>query len=84
MAFRADVSVRRLVDIIGDEESVRFIANVGVVCADCGEPFAFTGLACGSSSAMPTVDIPSTTARLPICSVSELAARNAPARIASP
>lgn len=56
--FRADVAVNR----IGTEETPdgmprAYMADVRVVCADCGEPFRWVGLKAGVSFGRPTVSV---------------------------
>lgn len=52
MNFAADVAVARL------EDTGRFMADVRVRCADCGEPFQFLGLEPGldRNGAMVSID----------------------------
>lgn len=41
MEFRAHVDVARLVD---DDKPLRFMAEIGIECADCGAVFEFVGV----------------------------------------
>lgn len=58
--FSARVNVNRLTD------SGRFNADVTIKCADCGEPFRFLGLPCGSDLNGAAVSADGTEARLAI------------------
>ena len=59
-AHRAEVKVGFM------EDSGRFIADVTIVCADCGEPFRFLGLPAGVSFERPMVSIDSCELHVPI------------------
>lgn len=58
--FQAKVKVNRLTD------SGRFSADVTINCIECGEPFRFLGLPCGTDLNGATVSVDGTEARLAI------------------
>ncbi len=63
--FKASVRVGRL----SQEESgpiTGYTADVKVMCAECGLPFRFVGVAAGSSFAEPRVSIDGTELRAPL------------------
>ena len=63
--FHADFNVGR---IEPDETGMpkAFIAEIGIHCNQCGEPFRFTGCQAGLSFAHPMVDVAETTLNAPI------------------
>ena len=59
-SFKANVAVNRF------EDTGRFMADITVACADCGEPFRFVGLAAGLDWERPLVSIDALELRAPI------------------
>jgi hypothetical protein len=66
MNFSADVIVARL------EDSGRFMAEVKVKCADCGEPFQFLGLEPGLDLSGARVSIDGLEANMAIAPTSQV------------
>ncbi len=66
--FHADVTVNRVgeQDPGADGAPRGYMCDVTVGCADCGEPFRFTGLTSGLSFAHPTVNVTEQTLHAPI------------------
>ena len=64
--FDAYVDVNRLTRSDDDPTPVAFIADIKVSCADCGEPFRWTGVPAGMSHAQPMVSVDETELRAPI------------------
>lgn len=65
--FDATVAVGR----IGEAETAdglprAYVADITVRCADCAEPFRWTGLTAGLSFAHPTVNVDETELRAPL------------------
>lgn len=58
--FNASVRVNRL------EDTGQFIADLGIACRHCGQPFEFVGMAPGLSFSGPAVSIDGTEAHLPL------------------
>lgn len=58
--FRANVAVSRL------EDAGRFVSDIRVQCAHCGEPFRFLGVPAGVSFEQPRVSIDALELRAPI------------------
>ncbi len=54
------------VNVIYLDDADRFMAEVTIVCADCGRAFRFGGLYGGWSAYQPMVSADKTEARLPI------------------
>lgn len=65
MNFKADVRVGRLTE--ADEITVKaYTADVGIVCADCGQPFRFLCSKVGSLLREPTVSADALELRAPL------------------
>lgn len=59
-SFKADVAVNRL------EDTGKFMADIHVACAQCGQTFRFLGLRAGIDFDRPTVSIDETELHAPI------------------
>lgn len=64
--FEAAVEVNRLTDHEGDEEVVGYSADIRVACANCREPFRWTGLKAGLSPARPMCSVDETVMLAPL------------------
>lgn len=69
LAFDAEVRVHRLVT----NNSLSFVADLGIVCRGCGAPFAFQGVLAGVSALVPTVSADHYQIRLPLAAPFPLA-----------
>jgi hypothetical protein len=58
--FHANVAVNRLVD------TGRFLADITIKCAECGEPFRFIGVEAGVAFTRPACSIDELELRAPI------------------
>jgi hypothetical protein len=58
--FKARVAVNRMID------TGRFMADITVECAQCGEPFRFVGVAAGLNHEKPLASIDGLELRAPI------------------
>lgn len=64
--FEAFVDVNRLTATDSDPTVIGYSANIRVQCANCHEPFRWTGLQAGVSPARPTCSIDETTMHAPL------------------
>lgn len=62
--FAANVEVNRIVE--GDQIPRAYYADIRVKCADCKEPFRWTGLKAGLSFSRPRVSVDETELRAPL------------------
>lgn len=64
--FHATVDVTRAIDNFDKKVTVGYMADVRVVCVECGTNFAFYGMDRGMSGAKPMMSFDGLEARLPI------------------
>ena len=64
--FDAYVDVNRVLAAEGDETPAYFMADIKVTCADCGEPFRWTGAQAGMDPRKPMCSVDETELRAPL------------------
>lgn len=64
--FAACVEVNRLTASDNDPTVIGYSADIKVACAQCGEPFRWTGLQAGLSPAGPMCSVDETTMSAPL------------------